>query len=175
MSEWNLLKFRVSLRGDVSFRACISRTGTHFDSPSLALPSLEMEETEALDFLTNWAAFEFPQQKKMDEVSYKCEAFARSEEIPRLRVSFIHKVSRDIQPDFFAVSYQGCCRSFTSIIARNKCWKSSVMDVHSSPGEHALTPSPTPIWFCFLLIINFSLPPNACHWFLPRRRRPAAS
>lgn len=69
----------------------------------------------------------------MDEVSYKCEAFARSEEIPRLRVSFIHKVSRDIQPGFFAVSYQGCCRSFTSIIAQDGCCKTDdVMDVRSS-------------------------------------------
>lgn len=36
----------------------------------------------------------------MDEVSYKCEAFARSEKIPRLPVSFIHKVSLDISLNF---------------------------------------------------------------------------
>lgn len=40
----------------------------------------------------------------MDEVSYKCEAFARSKKIPRLRASFIHKVSRDISLNFLLPS-----------------------------------------------------------------------
>lgn len=105
--------------------------------------SARMADTGALDFLTNWAAFEFPQRKKMDEVSYKCEALARSGEIPRLRFSFIRASISRHPPRLFAGSYRRCCKSFGSIIARNGC-RAWWMFAHLGPPAR---PEMRKIWF----------------------------